>query len=571
MAKPKRLRNQITDRITLSIVIIITIVGFTLVSLTLHTAKSVGKFGLNVLGNVLSQNVNSEMLDTYFKDTVDTKNVEKIKSQIDSYYQHINNFVPTIYIASKHENTWLYIAGYESKTAVTPKGTLIHTPEGLIDATHSNQFTYSDHNMSLSKLESTLDLYIPLTNSVSHPTVMVIGLKTAIFSQIILGIILSILAFLGILISVIRFATMATVKHSTKDIDALVKKMNELSDFKGDLTKRVEISSQNEVGLLAQDTNKMLDSIGDFLKNVSDVTHILSNSGHEYAQIMISITNSTQTIQERLRRTVDRIKEQSSSTENISARIYEVQQAVETVAISAQSVNENVYTTVQRVKRGQDSIEEVQRHTLTMIDDMKETNASVSTLEMLSNQITDIVDTMVGIAGQTNLLALNASIEAARAGESGRGFAVVAEEVRKLAESSALQSQDIAKLIHSVQDTISNVSKYVSSTSMRIDEEQNLISSVNDEFDAIVTDVEQISDKVQNVYGATEEMVASTTVVSDAVQHLTHIADENTNDALEVSSQMNAQAKNIQNISDSISSLSALASKLDVKMKDIKL
>lgn len=571
MVKQKRLRNQITNRITLSIAIIVTLVGIILTVLTLQASKAVGEFGLNVLGNVISQNVTSDMLDTYFKDDIDTENLKKIESEIDGYYQHINSFVPTIYIASQQENSWVYLTGYESKTAVTPQVPLVHISPELSEASASNAFTYSDHKTHLSKMESTLDLYIPLKNNSSNATVMVIGLKTALFFQIILGMILSMLAFLGVLVLIIRFATMATVKHSTKDIEALVQKMQELSEFKGDLTKRLEISSQNEVGLLAQDTNKMLDAIADFLKDVSEVTHVLSNSGHEYAKALINITNGTQDIDKRLSSTVSRIEEQSASTENISVRIHEIQQAVETVALSAQGVNETVYSTVQRVKRGQDSISEVTHHTTTMITDMQEATASVNELEILSRQITAIVDTMAGIAQQTNLLALNASIEAARAGEEGRGFAVVAEEVRKLAESSSHQAHDITTLIHSVQDTISSVAKYVSSTSASVDEEQNLINSVNDEFNAIVTDVEQISAKVQDVYGSTEEMVASTTVVSESVQRLAQIADENTSDTLEVSTQMETQSASIQNISNSISSLSQLASKLDLKLKNIKL
>jgi methyl-accepting chemotaxis protein len=571
MVKQKRLRNQITNRITLSIAIIVTLVGIILTVLTLQASKAVGEFGLNVLGNVISQNVTSDMLDTYFKDNIDAENLKEIESEIDGYYQHINSFVPTIYIASQQENSWVYLTGYESKTAVTPQVPLVHISPELSEASASNAFTYSDHKTHLSKMESTLDLYIPLKNNSSNATVMVIGLKTALFFQIILGMILSMLAFLGVLVLIIRFATMATVKHSTKDIEALVQKMQELSEFKGDLTKRLEISSQNEVGLLAQDTNKMLDAIADFLKDVSEVTHVLSNSGHEYAEALINITNGTQDIDKRLSSTVSRIEEQSTSTENISARIHEIQQAVETVALSAQGVNETVYSTVKRVRRGQDSISEVTHHTTTMITDMQEATASVNELEILSRQITAIVDTMAGIAQQTNLLALNASIEAARAGEEGRGFAVVAEEVRKLAESSSHQAHDITTLIHSVQETISSVAKYVSSTSASVDEEQNLINSVNDEFNAIVTDVEQISAKVQDVYGSTEEMVASTTVVSESVQRLAQIADENTSDTLEVSTQMETQSASIQNISNSISSLSQLASKLDLKLKNIKL
>ena len=221
--------------------------------------------------------------------------------------------IPTIYIASKQEGSWVYITGYESKSPVNFQETLIHIPEELTAAAQANELTYSEHNMKVTKLESTLNVYIPLENNSSQTVVLVIGLKTAIFSQIILGIILSILIILALIIFVIRIAVMGAVKFSTKDIESLVQKMNELSEFKGDLTKRLESSSNNEVGLLAQDTNKMLDAIGGFLKKVSSVTHVLSSSGTEYAAAMSDITDSTQDIEDKLRRTVLRIEEDRKS------------------------------------------------------------------------------------------------------------------------------------------------------------------------------------------------------------------------------------------------------------------
>ena len=135
---------------------------------------------------------------------------------------------------------------------------------------------------------------------------------------------------------------------------------------------------------------------------------------------------------------------------------------------------------------------------------------SIEAIQQASGDVREIIDTISDIAGQTHLLAFNAAIEAARAGEHGKGFSVVANEVRKLAEKSALAAREIAKLIN---ETVS-----------RVGEGTRLSSEVEDAFGRIVESAEKTSESIGSIHASTSAQASATRNASSLLSELEHIA-----------------------------------------------
>ena len=143
---------------------------------------------------------------------------------------------------------------------------------------------------------------------------------------------------------------------------------------------------------------------------------------------------------------------------------------------------------------------------------LERSRQSIAAIQEASTDVREIIDTISDIAGQTHLLAFNAAIEAARAGEHGKGFSVVANEVRKLAEKSALATREIAKLIN---ETVN-----------RVGEGTRLAGDVEDAFGRIVESVGQTSASIGAIHASTSEQASATHNASTLLSELEQIATE---------------------------------------------
>ncbi|SMB78753.1 methyl-accepting chemotaxis sensory transducer with Pas/Pac sensor [Desulfonispora thiosulfatigenes DSM 11270] len=152
-------------------------------------------------------------------------------------------------------------------------------------------------------------------------------------------------------------------------------------------------------------------------------------------------------------------------------------------------------------------------------DSMDNTISGLSVLSKRADGIVNIVNTIKGIADQTNLLALNAAIEAARAGENGRGFAVVAEEVRKLAEGSALATKDIHENLHEITQLVLEVSKKASETNSKLKTSDDVIVR-------LISEIHEIRDSLNKIVSTVEELDSEAEQNTDISKNQTMAMEE---------------------------------------------
>ncbi|MBF0387249.1 MAG: methyl-accepting chemotaxis protein [Candidatus Omnitrophica bacterium] len=239
-------------------------------------------------------------------------------------------------------------------------------------------------------------------------------LMSFMFGSVIFSIIMVIISVLIVFfISKVVFRPMHLVEERLKDI----------ATGDADLTKRIEVLTNDEVGSLARWFNLFADKISQVVAQVKQgAVAIDSSSG----QIGVST------------------REQASGAAEQASAVNEASTTVKELAVTASQIAQNAENVARVAERTMAGMQEIN----TRVD---ATAKKILALGEKSQSIGNITKLIDDIAGQTNLLALNAAIEAARAGEAGRGFAVVAQEVRKLAERSSESTEEIRQLITEIQ------------------------------------------------------------------------------------------------------------------------
>ena len=228
----------------------------------------------------------------------------------------------------------------------------------------------------------------------------------------------------------------------------------------GDLTLRVNVLSQDELGVLSQKINLFIAQIADILRCVQVAVQLFAETSRDLSSVSQQIAEGAE--------------QQSASFEHISGTVQANAMDSNRANDIAQRAAKNVSDSGKNMANSMGAMEEIARS---------------------AKNINNVISLITDIADQTNLLALNAAIEAARAGEHGKGFAVVADEVRKLAERSAASANEITKLIVSSMKQVENG--------------VSLSQTVEESLQQVVEDIKSIAEQIQGISSATEEQAAS--------------------------------------------------------------
>ncbi len=264
--------------------------------------------------------------------------------------------------------------------------------------------------------------------------------------------------FLSLFLGVLIF--MVLIRVVIKPVFYLTSRMSDLAEGDGDLTKRLNIVTEDELGELAAGFNKFTAKIESIISQVKD-------SANQLGAATDDISHNSQQIS-------DGAQQQSASFEELTSSVQSNATNASTASDMAQAIAGNAQTTGQS---------------------MTNTIEAMHAIEKSSKQITEAVEIITDIAEQTNLLALNAAIEAARAGEHGKGFAVVADEVRKLAERSANSAKDVKTLI---LDSTRQVQRGV-----------ELSGEAGESLKKMVGDIQKVAEQLKTISAATQEQAAS--------------------------------------------------------------
>ena len=340
---------------------------------------------------------------------------------------------------------------------------------------------------------------------------------------------------------------------------------------KGDLTEKVEISQEDEIGQVAIAFKKMTENLHTIISQVNEKSEHVAASSEELLAGAEQTTSSSEYVASTIQEVASRAEFQSERLINNSNSLSNISDHINKVAENTKQVSALTTETVLQAKEGEESVE----LTLTQMNEIRESvetsNIQMKHLQDRTKAIESIVDVISGIAAQTNLLALNAAIEAARAGEQGKGFAVVAGEVGKLAKQSEASAREIGEIVGNILTDTKNTVKGMETVTSNV--QNGIIASqkTSDTFIGIINRVESISPQMAEVSNIASEIAEKIKTVAFSANDLLAVSKENATYSEKMATTTDEQLAAMQEIKASASSLANLAEELKQSINTFKI
>ncbi len=310
--------------------------------------------------------------------------------------------------------------------------------------------------------------------------------------------------------------------------------LEQIANGSGDLTQRIEVENNDEVGRLAKNFNTFVDSLQNLIGHVREQSYLINEQSD----------NNTR----RANNAVAEIHQQQQEITLVATAVTELASATKEIASHAEQTANAAQGSTESTNYGQSLVQKTRGSINSLATELTEASSVISELDRHAQEISTVLSTIQGIAEQTNLLALNAAIEAARAGEQGRGFAVVADEVRVLSQRTHASTEEIKATIDTLQQTTNRAvglmdrSSGLANTSVTdADEATNALSEIHNA-------VSLISDMATQIATAAEEQTHVTGEITQNITSIKDVADDlvvNTQDSSKESNKLKLQAQEL--------------------------
>jgi len=352
------------------------------------------------------------------------------------------------------------------------------------------------------KLDDQISWHILVTlDKEGHHAVIADSLEDSLITAIILILIVSLLIYIAL-------------NKLYQPIIALKSTVQDLAQGNGDLTQRLEVTSKDDLGQIAEAVNTFISNLQAIMLEISQsTTHI--STGIEQLRSQTEHNNTV-------------LIDHASETDQVVVAVTEMSSTADSVAQSAAQSATFTQKSSDEAHQSKTVVQGAVNGVADLVNEVEAMALNIQTMNEDTHKISTVLSVIGEIADQTNLLALNAAIEAARAGEQGRGFAVVADEVRTLAARTQQSTSEINEMLTRLRSGADTVVKAMDATKVSCQQTADTTASVNDSLDSMTNSVMQINDlgiqiatAAEEQSSVTEEINRNMTMIQNMVSQLT--------------------------------------------------
>ncbi|MDO2947903.1 methyl-accepting chemotaxis protein [Aeromonas simiae] len=331
--------------------------------------------------------------------------------------------------------------------------------------------------------------------------------EDALYSEIVSNGLITLL-----ILAVTLVVTLVVGNRVARPLVDAVSALNDIAAGEGDLTQRLKVHGNDEVGQLARAFNRFVERI----------QRVVGQVGQTSGELFVAVGK----LQQLSERSAHQMQGHSRETDQVVTAVTEMSSTAQEVASSAS----NAASATSEAARESDAARVVVNDAIASINRLvNEVHAASGVIEQLAHEtgkIESVVEVIRGIAEQTNLLALNAAIEAARAGEQGRGFAVVADEVRSLAGRTQQSTKEINEMLQRLQGGVRQAVEAMAASEVCSQETISEAGRIASSLDTMVSAVATINDMNLQIATAAEEQNAVSEEINRNLVAIQHIVGE---------------------------------------------
>ena len=362
------------------------------------------------------------------------------------------------------------------------------------------------------------------------------------------------------------------VNRIMRSLNKVDRKIYDLVHSEGDLTQKLDITSGDELELIAENVNKLLEHIRVIMLNISSNSTQLSTSAGTIADSLISAKDNISDISATMEEMSAAMEETSVSLSQVDESVMHITESIGSIAAKASSERDSAAEIMKKVQAIYESAETDRTMASQQATEMSRNMSERIERSRAVEQIDTLTTEIINITDQTSLLALNASIEAARAGEAGRGFAVVASEIGSLADNSARAAEGIQKVsqevIHAVNELASEseqMIRFMNETAMA-GYERLLDNSQN-----YKNDVGHLSETMNDFADESMQLNHNIDSIKEAVDAVNIAVEESAKGVVEVTEMASDMTVSMENIKTEAESNREIAGQLETEVGKFKL
>jgi methyl-accepting chemotaxis protein len=327
--------------------------------------------------------------------------------------------------------------------------------------------------------------------------------------------------------------------------------IRDIAEGEGDLTKRLDASSHDEVGELSQWFNLFVEKLQAIIGDIAKVAQTVAGAATQLSATTTQLAGGAEQTTQQSATVAAAAEEMSLNMGNMAASAEEMSTNVKTVASAVEQMTTSIGEVAQSAEQA--------AHVASQAAELAETsNSNVGQLNIAADAIGKVIETIQDIAEQTNLLALNATIEAARAGDAGKGFAVVAGEVKELARQTAEATDDIRQRIEGIQTSTGTAVKSIGQISEVVGQVNSVSRTIASAVEEQSITTREITANISQTATASETVTVGVTQSASAAKEITQniaAVDESARQAAIGTEQMQSAAAELSKMGEELHAL----------------